>query len=195
MACPMFNKNVFDDYIHNVPPEIDLSTLQTCEDDQPRKRFRVGGTRSTDVVKALIYVLLAFLTASALLSDDMEAVRSGLRMVMEGRCNTVGNLTMYYLGLGNPVCNQYRTMMTFLPELVANPRLILSCIQTRGARIVMLPTCIDLVARILTGDGDRQANIARLTTISGITLAITAGSRRTKTRKRKSNRRRRTNKY
>ena len=187
-TCPLFDKNVFDEYIYGA--NIDLSPLQSCE----RDTNLVGGTRSTNIVKAIIYVLLAFLAASALLSDDMVAVRAGLRMVMEGRCNTMGNLALAFMGLGNPVCAQYRTMMTYLPQLISNPALILSCIQTRGGRIVMMPTCIDLVARILTNDGNRIENIRKLMAITGITLALTAG-RRKATRKRKTNRRRRSKKY
>ena len=197
--CPSFDKALFDEYIANASSvDIDLSILKTCTETGGMK----GGTRAKDIVKAIIYVLIAYLAASSLMSGDMDGVVRGLRMVQSGECNSIGSLAMSYVGLGNPVCEQYRRMLVLIPKLVANPGIVLACIGSTYTGVRVIPECIDLVARILTGDGDRRENIANLRRLSGYTFAIgslgvaaiTAGRRKV-TRKRKSNRRRRESKH
>jgi hypothetical protein len=113
------------------------TALETCDITGGRKgrkgKMLKGGDRK-GLIKGVLYTIIAFLVALMSLSSGAVTVIQGIEMVIKGQCYHMGNLGLSFFGLGNPVCEQFRSMTNIvLRALTADPQAITNLVAIVAA--------------------------------------------------------------
>lgn len=72
---------------------------------------RGGRIPVKNIIKTLLYVLVAALVGLGMNSPNMQTVKDGLLMIYNGQCNTIQNRIWSWIGIENPVCALYNNLL------------------------------------------------------------------------------------
>jgi len=64
-----------------------------------------------NIIKTLLYVLIAALVGLGMNSPNMQTVKDGLLMIFNGQCNTIQNRIWSWIGIENPICALYNNLL------------------------------------------------------------------------------------
>lgn len=73
--------------------------------------FKGGKIPIKNIIKTLLYVLLAALVSLGMNSPNLQTVKDGLMMIYNGQCNTLTNRIWSWVGIENPVCALYNNLL------------------------------------------------------------------------------------
>ena len=77
-----------------------------------KKRGMKGGKMPIkNIIKTLLYVLIAALVSLGLNSPNLQTVKDGLLMIYNGQCNSITNRIWSWVGIENPVCALYNNLL------------------------------------------------------------------------------------
>jgi len=130
--CSQFNEDILIDTLNDINDNITKGQFQDSlkalgSDECPlsggskRKRkaknssyklsFKGGKIPIKNIIKTLLYVLLAALVSLGMNSPNLQTVKDGLMMIYNGQCNTLTNRIWSWVGIENPVCALYNNLL------------------------------------------------------------------------------------
>jgi hypothetical protein len=127
-SCSNFNEETFIDTLNDINDNITKGEFQDSlkalgSDECPliggsrRKRksrtrsFKGGKIPIKNIIKTLLYVLIAALVSLGMNSPNLQTVKDGLMMIYNGQCNTLTNRIWSWVGIENPVCALYNNLL------------------------------------------------------------------------------------
>jgi hypothetical protein len=180
--CPVLDKNEFmealdkiDEKNHVIKLFKEFST-ESCSVGGKRKRKRTkrkltGGGSLKKNIQIIIYLIITILVALAGRSSNVEMIREGINMMVNGQCSHLINRAWSFLGMENPVCAIYNKLIdAILKALHGDPVSISMIIGAATATIrapLLIARTVDTIAgkieagvsgtmnrRITNGDDD-----------------------------------------
>jgi hypothetical protein len=128
-SCNTFDEKTFFDTLNEINDTITKGELQenlkalaeepcininslTGGKRRSRKRSMKGGKMPIkNIIKTLLYVLIAALVSLGLNSPNLQTVKDGLLMIYNGQCNSITNRIWSWVGIENPVCALYNNLL------------------------------------------------------------------------------------
>lgn len=128
--CSNFNEDTFITTLNAINDTITkgqfqenlkLLSIDPCSSNSSIKGGKKGKKRSRkmnggkvpikNIIKTLLYVLIAVLVSLGANSPNLQTLKDGLLMIYNGQCNTITNRLWSWVGIENPVCALYNNLL------------------------------------------------------------------------------------
>jgi hypothetical protein len=157
----MFNKDVFA-YLINVMPDDIKNELTNCDEmsggrkkKNRRKRMRGGDPNFRKRVVVGIYLFMGIVLSYVLGNMDKTTLIRGFEMLYSGQCNSMSELALDFLGLGNPICSTHHRMIVLIGCAMKGHMdavmQILGAVATSIASPFLLHAAVERSAAIIEG--------------------------------------------
>lgn len=157
----MFNKDVFA-YLINIMPDDVKNELINCDEmsggrkkKNRRKRMRGGDPNFRKRVVVGIYLFMGIVLSYILGNMDKTTLIRGLEMLYSGQCNSMSELALDFLGLGNPICSAHHRMIVLIGCAMKGHMdavmQILGAVATSIASPFLLHAAVERSAAIIEG--------------------------------------------
>lgn len=157
----LFNKDVFAYLIKNMPDDV-KNELTNCDEmsggrkkKNRRKRMRGGDPNFRKKVVVGIYLFMGIVLSYVIGNMDKTTLIRGLEMLYSGQCNSMSELALDFLGIGNPICSAHHRMIVLIGcamkghiEAVMQ---ILGAVSTSIASPFLLHRAVESAASIIEG--------------------------------------------
>ena len=137
-SCSNFNEQTFIDTLKEINDNITKGELketlksfsqEPCITNSGGKRKKQKNTKKNkhrkmsklnmyggkipvkNIIKMLLYVLIAALVSLGMNSPNLQTVKDGIIMIYNGQCNTITNRLWSWIGVENPVCAMYNNLL------------------------------------------------------------------------------------
>jgi hypothetical protein len=157
----MFNKDVFA-YLMTVMPDDIKKELTNCDEmtggrrkRKMRRKMRGGDPAFRKKVIVGIYLFMGIVLSYILGNMDKTTLIRGFEMLYNGQCNTMSELALDFLGIGNPICSAHHRMIVLIGCAMKGHTealmQILGTIATSIASPFLLHAAVDRAASIIEG--------------------------------------------
>lgn len=157
----MFNKDVFK-YLINIMPDDIKNELTNCDEmsggrkkKNRRKRMRGGDPNFRKRLIVGIYLFMGIVLSYVIGNMEKTTLIKGLEMLYSGQCNSMSELALDFLGIGNPICSAHHKMIVLIGcamkghiEAVMQ---ILGAVSTAIASPFLLHRAVESAASIIEG--------------------------------------------
>ena len=116
----IFNKDVFA-FIVNIMPDDIKNELTNCDEmsggrkkKNRRKRMRGGDPNFRKKLIVGIYLFMGIVLSYVIGNMEKTTLIKGLEMLYYGQCNSMSELALDFLGLGNPICSTHHKMIVLI---------------------------------------------------------------------------------